>query len=234
MLIFLPDIIIRGSLPCLWSFSRTNRRCHGRFVWRRRSAAARRLGDPLCSGGRTLQTMTRRLPTPSRCINPCKLIVPRRVRENPNIGAERSCAAQRAFCAVARPTRCPKPRYSSKGSVAASPPPRGEPYWRKTAPYYWAASLCWHPWQQRRRCVASTDWPAWHHDTSSSSCGSQMQQTTRHSRRRRSRRRRRPRPRPRGTTRKPARSAATRRKGKTTTRTAARSGTGCPASATTR
>ena len=45
----------------------------GRFVWRRRSAAARRLGDPPSSGERTLQTMTRRLPMPSCCINPCKL-----------------------------------------------------------------------------------------------------------------------------------------------------------------
>ena len=85
---------------------------------------------------------------------------------------------------------------------------------------------------------------AWYHDTSSScpsGSRSRKPQTTRHSRRRRSqtkrrpsRRRRRPCPRLRGTTRKPARSAATRRKGKTTTRTAARSGTGCPASATTR
>ena len=32
--------------------------------------------------------------------------------------------------------------------MAASPLPRGEPCWRKTAPHSWAASLCWHPWQQ--------------------------------------------------------------------------------------
>ena len=166
------------------------------------------------------------------CPCPCK-ITKQSILAPPKTRTQYSALSQRAFCAVARPTRCPKPRYSSKESVGASPPPRGEPYWRKTAPHSWAASLL--------ASVAATQplrgepcWPTWHHDTSSSSYGSRKPQTTRHSRRRRSRRRRRPCPRLRGTTRKPVKNAATRRKGKTTTRTAARSGTGCPASATTR
>ena len=47
--------------------------CAAAVTFRGELVAARRLGDPQSSGERTPQTMTRRFPFPSCCIDPCKL-----------------------------------------------------------------------------------------------------------------------------------------------------------------